>query len=298
MSYIENLSISEEPFLNRIGIMQGRLLPSIEGRIQAFPKDTWADEFPRAQAVGLQCIEWIYEVYGAVDNPLASPQGLSQMAALSRRYSVDVSSLCADYFMDKPLLRVSEAVGQERLEKLLWLLRQCSLAGIKRVVLPFVDRSEIRTDCELSTVVASLRYVLPEAERLGVELHLETSLPPLRVRDFLAQLDSPDIKVNYDIGNSAALGYDPKAEFGAYGERIGSVHVKDRLRHGSTVPLGKGDADFNYCFAALKALGYRGDFILQVARGREGEEVSWARDNRQFVLSHWAQSVETEWMGS
>ena len=276
--------------MNRIGIMQGRLSPPISGRIQAFPKDTWADEFPRAQAAGLQCIEWIYEVYGAEDNPLASSQGLSQMVALCRRYSVDVSSLCADYFMDRPLLRVSVTVGQERLEKLLWLLRQCSLAGIERVVLPFVDRSEIRTDNELATVVASLRNVLPEAEQLGVELHLETSLPPLRFRDLLAQFDSPYIKVNYDIGNSAALGYDPKAEVGAYGKRIGSVHVKDRLRHGSTVPLGTGDADLNYCFAALKALGYQGDFILQVARGPEGEEVAWARHNRQFVLSHWTQS--------
>lgn len=276
--------------MNRIGIMQGRLSPPINGRIQAFPKDTWADEFPRAQAVGLQCIEWIYEVYGAEDNPLASSQGLSQMAALSRRYNVDVSSLCADYFMDRPLLRVSEAVRQERLKRLLWLLRQCSQAGIERVVLPFVDRSEIRSDRELSTVVASLRNVLPEAERLDIELHLETSLLPLRFRDLLAQLGSPYIKVNYDIGNSAALGYDPKVEFEAYGEHIGSVHIKDRLRHGSTVPLGEGDADFTYCFAALKALGYRGDFILQVARGPQGEEVAWARHNRQFLFSHWAQS--------
>ena len=37
------------------------------------------------------------------------------------------------------------------------------------------------------------------------------------------------IKVNYDSGNSASLGYDPTDEFAAYGERVGSVHIKDRV---------------------------------------------------------------------
>jgi hexulose-6-phosphate isomerase len=135
-----------------------------------------------------------------------------------------------------------------------------------------------------------VQAVTPTALRLGVELHLETSLPPERFRELLARLDPQAVKVNYDIGNSAALGYDPDAEFAAYGERIGSVHVKDRMLHGSTVPLGHGHADFSACFSALRRIGYQGDFILQVARDKTGQEVSWARDNRQFVLRHWRQA--------
>ena len=30
---------------NLIGVMQGRLLPKYKGRYQAFPKDTWQEEF-------------------------------------------------------------------------------------------------------------------------------------------------------------------------------------------------------------------------------------------------------------
>jgi hexulose-6-phosphate isomerase len=94
------------------------------------------------------------------------------------------------------------------------------------------------------------------------------------------------LKVNYDSGNSASLGYSVVEEFAAYGDRIGSVHIKDRVRDGGTVPLGQGDADFPALFAELKRLGYANNFVLQVARGLPGDEVSWARNNASFVAGH------------
>jgi hypothetical protein len=33
-------------------------------------------------------------------------------------------------------------------------------------------------------------------------------------------------------------------------------------------------------------VNYEGDFILQVARGIDGDEVTLAQDNRKFVLRH------------
>jgi hexulose-6-phosphate isomerase len=92
------------------------------------------------------------------------------------------------------------------------------------------------------------------------------------------------IRVNYDSGNSASLGHAPREEWAAYGPRIGSVHIKDRVRNGGTVPLGTGDADFRALFEAIRAVGYGGPWVLQVARGTSGDEVSWARKNRAFLL--------------
>ncbi len=125
--------------------------------------------------------------------------------------------------------------------------------------------------------------MLPVLDETGVELHLETSLAPQPFADLLARLPHPSVKVNYDSGNSASLGYSPRSEFAAYGSRVGSVHVKDRLRGGGTVPLGTGDADFEALFSCLADIGYEGDFVLQVARGTEGDEVNWARQNRAFL---------------
>ena len=48
------------------------------------------------------------------------------------------------------------------------------------------------------------------------------------------------MRVNYDSGNSASLGYRPRDEFAAYGSRVGSVHLKDRRLGAGTAPLGRG----------------------------------------------------------
>ena len=46
---------------NKIGVMQGRLLPKYQGRYQAHPVGYWQDEFIAAREVGLDCIEFILD---------------------------------------------------------------------------------------------------------------------------------------------------------------------------------------------------------------------------------------------
>jgi hexulose-6-phosphate isomerase len=188
--------------------------------------------------------------------------------------------------MDKPLVCASQSELEERLKILVWLLHRGQLIGINRIILPFVDASRIDTDAEFDSVITILKRVLPVVVETGIEIHLETSLEPGQFADLLSKLPHPLVKANYDSGNSYSLGYAPREEFAAYGERIGSVHIKDRIRGGSTVPLGTGDADFQALADSLKTLGYTGDFILQVARGTSGDEVAWARQNRELVLKH------------
>lgn len=267
-----------------IAIMQGRLVPPSDGRIQCFPRERWTDEFALAAAAGLSAIEWIYDLYGAAHNPIAADDGILRMKSIASTNDVQVRSLCADYFMDRPLLRASDHEVDERGATLAWLLGRCAMVGVSRVVLPFVDASRIDSDAELGKVAAVIGRALPTLDETGVELHLETSLPPDPFADLLARLSHPKVRVNYDSGNSASLGYRPSDEFAAYGDRVGSVHIKDRLRGGGTVPLGTGDADFTTLFECLDDIGYRGDFVLQVARGLAGEEVDLARWNREFVL--------------
>jgi hexulose-6-phosphate isomerase len=269
-----------------IAIMQGRLVPPVDGRIQAFPRDNWADEFPRAAAAGLDAIEWIFDCYGEDVNPIMTTAGVARIKELGAKHGVAVRSVCADYFMDRPFIGASATERTERLETLAHLLEMCAAVGARRVVLPFVDQSSMRTPEEQLVVAEVLRQMLPTAERTGVELHLETDLDPDAFRQFLALVQHPLVKVNYDSGNSASLGYHPTQEFEAYGERVGSVHIKDRIRGGSTVPLGTGNADFEALFAGLRGLRYSGDFVLQVARGVAGEEVEWARRNLDFVESY------------
>jgi L-ribulose-5-phosphate 3-epimerase len=269
--------------------MQGRMLPPSGDRIQSFPVGRWQEEPALVREAGLDALEWIYERSSHDENPLLRAGGTDEIAGVVGAAGVEVSSVCADAFMEEPLQRGTNDVRAGRRRLLESLLGRAAALRAGHVLVPFVDASSLRTEEEEAVAVEELHRVVPAAERLGVELHLETSLPPGRFRALLDRLPSDAVAVCYDVGNSASLGYDTDAELEAYGERIGSVHVKDRVRGGGTVPLGEGDADLPRTFRRLHEVGYDGLLVLQVARGRAGEEVPWTDANRTHVERLWAE---------
>jgi L-ribulose-5-phosphate 3-epimerase len=277
-----------------LAIMQGRLVPPEGNHFQSFPRERWRDEFPLAAQAGLDGIEWIFDVYGEDTNPLSSDAGIDEINALSAKTGIKVRSLCADYFMDRPFLRTSEAERDRLIHKMEWLLSRCRILGIARIVIPFVDNSRIENQDEEGQTLSILRTILPAAERNHVELHLEASLAPQPFAALLEQCPHPLVRANYDSGNSCSLGYRVSEEFAAYGHRIGSVHIKDRLRGGGTVPLGAGDADLPATFLGLAALHYRGDYVLQIARSEAGQELPWIAQNRNWVAGQIDAAMEVK----
>ena len=269
-----------------VGIMHGRLSPPFEGRFQAFPVGSWRQEFQHARAAGLRCIEWIYEVPSADRNPLGSDSGLADMRRLSAETGVGVWSVCADYYMEARLVADGAPVAAN-IGHLEWLIQRAAAMGIRYIILPFVDQSSLGGMADREALHRALTGLLPRAEAAGVELHLETDLNPAEFRKLLERENHPYLKANFDIGNSASLGFDPVAELEAIGPWLGSVHIKDRVRGGGTVTLGTGAADFKACFRQFRRLGFDRWFILQAARGDDSGEVEWAVRNRRFVHDHW-----------
>jgi hexulose-6-phosphate isomerase len=273
--------------MTKFGIMEGRLVPPEDGRFQCFPRKQWESEFAHAAKVPFDYIEWVYDLYGHDVNPLGNPAGIERLKSLTESTRVRIRSVCADYFMDQPLLRCGEPELDERLEELARVLRNSRAVGVDRVVIPFVDASAIRSKEDVAALQDVLKAALPFAEETGIEIHLETSLGPAEFAKLLDSIPHPKLKVNYDSGNSSSLGYSAASEFAAYGDRIGSVHIKDRVLNGGTVPLGTGNANFPLLFSCLEKIDYRGDFTLQVARGTAGDEVAWAKQNLAFIRGYW-----------
>jgi hexulose-6-phosphate isomerase len=259
--------------------MQGRLVPPEPGRFQSFPRSRWREEFAFAAAAGLDTIEWIYDAYGEDVNPIATEKGAIEMRQLSAVHGVGIESVCADWFMDFPLIDDDARAQRHRWSRLAWLMERCGALNIKRIVIPFVDASAIRGAEHAAAVADGIGSLGGLIDLTDVELHLETALAPAEFSALLARIPHPRVRVNYDSGNSASLGYLPREEFRAYGARVGSVHLKDRIIGAGTVPLGTGNTDFTALFESLSSVGYAGDFILQVARGADGDEVAWARQN-------------------
>jgi len=275
--------------MTEIGIMQGRLLPPFEGRFQAFPATDWQAEFHIARTAGIDCIEWIYERPHEADNPLGSEAGLAQMKTVMNETGVSVRSICADYYMEEVLIDTQGNIRPDITDHLKWLILQAEKLSIIYIVLPFVDASSLKTEAQRNGLLDALADLKSPAMSAGVELHLETDLEPALFRRLLDDINSPVVRANFDIGNSASLGYDPVVELHALAPYLGSVHVKDRVLGGGTVPLGTGNADFPTCFKMIRDAGFNRHFILQAARGEHGDEAQTAASNRAFIEKYWSE---------
>ncbi len=258
---------------NKIGVMQGRLLPKYQGRYQAHPVDSWHKEFELAKEIGLDSIEFILDYNDAEKNPLLKSGGVDEIKALAAETGVVVATICADYFMEAPLHSEEQQISENSQQVMTRLLNNAAELGVTDVVIPCVDQSSLDSQEAADRFFEKLSPLVTLAEELGINLSLETDLPPRPFVNLLDRFNSDRVTVNYDIGNSAALGFDPVEELNAYGKRITDIHIKDRELAGGPVTLGEGDADFTKFFNKLKEFNYEGPFIMQAYRDEEGVEI-------------------------
>jgi sugar phosphate isomerase/epimerase len=278
------------PLIRSLGVMQGRLLPKYQGRYQAHPLGYWQEEFAIAAGIGFDYIEFILDYNDAALNPLMSAEGVKEIISQVAKTNVGVRSVCADYFMEAPLHHTDTAIADTSMEVLQRLMHNSKEIGITDIVIPCVDQSSLTDAAAKQRFVTRLLPMQDLAEKLSINLSLETDLGPDAFGALLSEFTSYRITVNYDTGNSASLGYDPIKEFESYGSRISDIHIKDRKFKGGSVLLGTGDADFNFFFKALATLvDYDGPFIMQAFRDDEGvaitkQQFNWLQTNFNTTL--------------
>jgi L-ribulose-5-phosphate 3-epimerase len=256
-----------------VGVMQGRLLPKYKGRYQAHPVDYWKDEFFIANGLGLDCIEFILDFNDLENNPLIKKSGIEEIRNVVKKSGVEVKTICADYFMEAPLHSNDDSIVNESKKVLINLINKSSLLGITDIVIPCVDQSSLYSTMLQNRFLKMIMPVVAIAEEKQINLSLETDLSPQKFSNLLKSCDSSYVTVNYDIGNSASLGFNHIDELEAYGDKITDIHIKDRAKGGGSIVLGKGDADFKSFFMELKEFNYLGPFIMQAYRDEDGVDI-------------------------
>ena len=253
----------------KTGIMQGRLLPKYQGRYQAHPVGYWQDEFYLVSERNMDLIEFILDYNEVERNPLMSSEGVLEIQKKIDESGVEIKSICADYFMEAPFHNQSHELINKSVHVLNKLIDNSSFLDVDHIVIPCVDKSTLKVD-DFNFFAKNIQRVVKNAQRKNINLCLETDLDPENFFDLLKILPYENVKVNYDLGNSASLGYDIEDEFNAYGDRISDIHIKDRILGGGPVELGKGDVDFNKAAKILKKINYDGIIIMQAYRDDEG----------------------------
>lgn len=269
---------------NRIGFMQGRLSPLVEGRIQSFPWDNWRQEFKDSANMGFTLMEWTLDQDLLTKNPIMTQLGQQEILSLCKQFNISIPSLTGDCFMQQPFWKETDQKKRDELQKdFLSIMYACSKIGIKFIVIPIVDNGRLENKYQEDKLVKFLNYQKNTLKSFNIKIVFESDYEPLKLSRFMDRFDPNIFGINYDIGNSASLGFDPSEEFLFFGKRIFNVHVKDRELNGSTVALGEGNADFDLVFSLLEDYKYKGNYILQTARSPENEHALVLKKYKKFV---------------
>jgi len=263
------------------GVMQGRLSKIIENKIQAFPEKYWKEEFSKANKLGLKSIEWTLDYKNLKNNPILTKNGQLKIKKLSKKYSIKINSLTGDCFMQKPFWKIKN--NKELIQDLKKIIDGCKILGIRFIVIPLVDKGSINNYKDKNNLRKICNKIKKYLHNSKIKLIFESDFSPKKLKDFIKKFDRNFFGINYDVGNSAGLNYDIDNEFKSYGKYIFNVHIKDRVKNGKTIRLGKGNANFSKLFNNLRKMRYKGNLILQTARSKNNQHMNEIKINLKYL---------------
>lgn len=129
----------------------------------------------------------------------------------------------------------------------------------------------MRRKTAMSLFHQGIERVAPEAEALGIRLLVEPE-PELLLENtaefkaFIADVQSPWVGINFDIGHFYCAGEDPRAALETLFDWVGHIHLEDiapTREHNHLIP-GLGAIDFADVLGTVSRLGYTGDISLEL----------------------------------
>lgn len=184
------------------------------------------------------------------DLPMRKPEIRARIKEMAQKHGVAIASLATGALNDVAYKNDPRAEG--------WVRDALAAAldlGVKVILLAFFGNGDLKGDSQgTDNVVAKLKEVVPDAEKMGLTLGIESWLSAEEHVSIIDRVGSPALKVYYDVGNSHHKGYDIYKEIRFLGkDRICEFHAKDYDNL-----YGKGSIDFPAVRKAMDDIGYRG----------------------------------------
>ena len=264
-------------------LVQGRALPQIDESLQSFPSN-WIEEFPLIEKLGFDGIEWIYDKKSEYNNPILNLDQHENIKMISKKYNVSLENIVFDWFITHPFLKKDDISLSTKIQKLIDLLDYSEKIGFQRVIFPLLEGNAIHNSNEMELFLKIFSDdVLPTLNLKKLEIHFETSMSPNDEFNFISRLDNSQTKICFDMGNSASLGFDCSEVLDKISPFLGSVHIKDRLINGPTVPLGEGLVDFSKVFKILNEIKFLGPISFQAYRNKNSNNIELLNSYLMFI---------------
>ncbi len=229
-----------------------------------------------AKKAGLDGVE--VGVGGAAERlHIADPQVRQQLKEKMQETGLVISSLMMGLLNSYPLASDPRAPA--------WLEQSIEAAkdlGAKVILVAFFGKGSLLEGkqvkkADVDVVVQRLKAAAPKAKDAGVILAIENTLSAEQNVEILQRIDSPAVRIYYDIYNLVGQGYEPPAEIRFLKDRIAMFHFKEGPNY-----LGEGKIDWRPVAAAIREIGYQGWIVLETSSPSK-DRVADARRNAQFV---------------
>lgn len=269
--------------MRTLSVMQGRLSHAPKGVIQHFPVDEWELEFEKLSDLRINNIEWTIDEATFDLHPLVGNfSNSSPWVFFENGLPIPNKIVTCDFFMQiKPFQYSTPDFSKVEL-RFSQLLNSKSLGSSSILVVPFVDNGAPHTSRHWKETKHLLIQLCKELSRCDSSIAIEFEIEPKLQKRFVEQFPSEVVGINFDMGNSAALGFEPASEIQEIAGHIKNIHVKDRVRGGTTVPLGTGSVDFKIVSTSLEEISYEKNLTLQCARIPDEDPVDVVREYVKF----------------
>ena len=286
--------------MNKIGIVQGRLTNPRERVNIQFPLnnlDEIRNEFDSAKYLELDYIEW--NICKGIPNLfLGDFYAQGTIKALIESTKIPINSISLDYLMyldleDKDLAFATDTIN--------WISNIASHIGCETIIIPIYN---------INMNMLQIRYLISLIlEQYNIKIVFEfldvnsftgiNFINDLNYGNKLCFREDAKIGCCFDIGNNClVLGNivtPPQKNYEGIIKEMENyyrhgllyhIHIKEKDKHGNTVSLGKGiigNKGWGEIFSFLKDINYGGDYTLQVARGKNGNEMDYIHEQVEFV---------------
>jgi sugar phosphate isomerase/epimerase len=188
--------------------------------------------------------------------PMMDPEKQKSFLEESKKTGIPIVGTCLE-ILHRDNLK-AHANGPQWVEQ---SIAATAALGTKVILLPFFGKQQIKEREEQKATADRLKALAPAAEKAGVILGLENTISAEDNAWILDQVQSPAVKVYYDVGNSFSQKYDIYKEIVWLGkDRVCQLHIKDNPGY-----LGKGGIDMpKYVEAVLKS-GFKGWAVLETS---------------------------------
>lgn len=142
---------------------------------------------------------------------------------------------------------------------------------------------QIKTPAQLDAQAELLRRIVELCRDNGVELNLHNHTYEVEnnMHDLAGTLERiPDVKLGPDLNWLVRGGVDPVRFIEDFGDRIVFLHIRDQNADGTwSEAVGEGDMDYVAIGRALRAAGFCGDAVIELAHERNFKPTRPLRDS-------------------